>query len=244
MSVGREILDFDEEGRALWARLNLDGAAGRSRGQWNALDSLYRHPATGGTLFVGNQSAAQSLSLLRASGITHVVNCTHGPSKIPNYHPGELQYFEFPIRCDRHPLSAVLTHPQQLAQHRDGPRPLPHVRWASPRPPSSLTLPLAFVDPLFAFIDSALSRGSSVLVHCLAGAHRAGTTGCLCLMHYAGESSADRPPLAHRPDMDVVTAIAAAKKLRPVIDPIGHLPEFLSRYQVAKRTRGASAKAT
>ena len=98
MSGVREVLDFDEEGRALWARLNLDGAAGRARGHWNALDSLYRHPVSGGTLFVGNQSAAQNLSLLRSSGITHVVNCTHGPSKIPNYHPGELQYFEFPIR--------------------------------------------------------------------------------------------------------------------------------------------------
>lgn len=42
----------------------------------------------------------------------------------------------------------------------------------------------AFVTPLFAFIDSALANNSSVLVHCLAGAHRAGTTGCLCLMHY------------------------------------------------------------
>ena len=104
----------------------------------------------------------------------------------------------------------------------------------------------AFVDPLFAFIDSALSKGNSVLVHCLAGAHRAGTTGCLCLMHYAGESQ------SHcfagfgltRPDMDASTAVAAAKKLRPVIDPIGHLPEFLHRYQLAKRSRSALAKAT
>ena len=38
MSGAREVLDFDEEGRALWARLNLDGAAGRTRGHWNALD--------------------------------------------------------------------------------------------------------------------------------------------------------------------------------------------------------------
>lgn len=33
---------------------------------------------------------------------------------------------------------------------------------------------VAFVDPLFAFIDSAMKAGNSALIHCLAGAHRAG----------------------------------------------------------------------
>ena len=46
-----------------------------------------------------------------------------------------------------------------------------------------------------------------MLVHCLAGAHRAGTTGCMLLMYKAG-----MPP---------GEAIKSAKKLRPVIDPIG-----------------------
>jgi hypothetical protein len=44
----------------------------------------------------------------------------------------------------------------------------------------------AFVNPLFDFIDAALAAGGSVLIHCLAGAHRAGTTGITCLMHYTG----------------------------------------------------------
>ena len=59
----------------------------------------------------------------------------------------------------------------------------------------------------------ALSRGDNVLVHCLAGAHRAGTTGCACLMHFGG--------------LDVQQAISVAKKLRPIIDPIGTLPALL-----------------
>jgi len=39
--------------------------------------------------------------------------------------------------------------------------------------------------------------------------------GVACLIHYA--------------KMNVLPAIAAAKQLRPIIDPIGQLPEFLHR---------------
>lgn len=57
------------------------------------------------------------------------------------------------------------------------------------------------------------------MVHCLAGAHRAGTTGCACLIFFG--------------NMDVSTAISTAKKLRPIIDPIGQLPEFLRKLKAA-----------
>ena len=70
---------------------------------------------------------------------------------------------------------------------------------------------------MFALPLDALSGGGSVLVHCLAGAHRAGTTGCLLLMHYCGLSADD--------------AILAAKQLRPVINPIGNLPGILRHYE-------------
>lgn len=42
-----------------------------------------------------------------------------------------------------------------------------------------------FMD-MFRFIENALNEGQSVLVHCLAGAHRAGTTGIATLMYFAG----------------------------------------------------------
>ena len=42
-----------------------------------------------------------------------------------------------------------------------------------------------FIRPLFNFVDEALAKGGNVLVHCLAGAHRAGTTGCMLLMYKA-----------------------------------------------------------
>jgi len=79
-----------------------------------------------------------------------------------------------------------------------------------------------FTSPLFSFITEGLENGESVVVHCLAGAHRAGTTGCACLMHYCG--------------MDARSAIRAAKKCRPVVDPIGMLPDFLHRLEKMQRT--------
>jgi protein-tyrosine phosphatase len=67
--------------------------------------------------------------------------------------------------------------------------------------------------------QDAIRHGGNVLVHCLAGAHRAGTTGCACLIYFA--------------NMDVSNAIYTAKKLRPIIDPIGQLPEFLKKLKAA-----------
>jgi protein-tyrosine phosphatase len=79
---------------------------------------------------------------------------------------------------------------------------------------------MKFLQPMFDFVDGALAEGGSVLVHCLAGAHRAGTTGCLLLMYYGG--------LSH------TKAVATAKQLRPVIDPIGRFPQLLQRYDAAR----------
>ena len=87
---------------------------------------------------------------------------------------------------------------------------------------------LDFLSPLFTFVDAALKSGRSILVHCLAGAHRAGTTGVLLLMRYSGMN-------------DVEQAIFAAKKLRRIIDPIGMLPELLKRYSQA-RERGVEGE--
>lgn len=183
--------DFDQEARNLWAKLGLDPNT-KVGEQWNALDAIYRHP-NGGSIYVGNQTAAQEISILNRHNITHIVNCTHGDSGIPCYHRGKLRYYVFPI-----------------------------AQWGSfvSRTDESV---LQFTDPLFEFILSAISQGESVLVHCLAGAHRAGTTGCACLVHFA--------------DMEPVKAIQTAKRLRPIIDPIGSLPELLNRLHKARSSR-------
>lgn len=148
-------IDFDDEARKLWARLNLDPSTKvRGAREWNDLDAIWRDPKTGGTIYVGNQNAAGNLAQLQQHAIARVVNCTSGFSKIKNFHEGKLSYFEFDIaRWQLH------------VDKKDG----------------SVG---RFVAPLFEFIDGALAKGESVLVHCLAGAHRAGTTGCACLMWY------------------------------------------------------------
>lgn len=75
----------------------------------------------------------------------------------------------------------------------------------------------SFLKPMFEFVEQCLASGGSVLVHCLAGAHRAGTTGIMLLMYKAGLSAA--------------AAVGAAKQLRPVIDPIGRFPELLRKFE-------------
>ena len=135
------------------------------------MDPIFKH-SNGGSIYVGNQTAAADLASLTSNRITHVVNCTSGGAKIPDFHKGKLNYMEFPITF--------------WNQYCDSDESV-----------------IKFADGLFSFIDSALEGGNSVLVHCLAGAHRAGTTGCVCLMHYAG-----LPPKS---------AIAMAKKCREII---------------------------
>lgn len=190
----KETIDFDAEGRALLARLNLELNARNNVGLWNPMDPIWRHPTGGGTIYVGNEKAAASLSLLNSCEITRVVNCTSGFRKIPDFYVGELRYFNFDIS-----------------------------NWTSIVDNSDESM-LQFVRPLFQFIEDAVSRGYSVLVHCLAGAHRAGTTGIACLIHFAG--------------MDVAAAVRAAKICRPIIDPIGRFPDFLKRlYQAEAAAR-------
>jgi hypothetical protein len=198
MSEIRANLDFDEEAEKLFASLGVEiGERGVSK--YNNLDPIWKHPDTAGTLYVGNRVAAAEMSILAQHGITHVVNCTFGASKIPNFHQGRLSYYTFPV-----------SHWPQFV--------------------NSEASCLQFVNALFDFIDTALRGGNSVLIHCLAGAHRAGTTGCLCLMKYA--------------DLNFIKAVKMAKQLRPIIDPIGQLPELLVGYEKARQSEKAVAEKT
>jgi len=76
--------------------------------------------------------------------------------------------------------------------------------------------------PLITFVTEALDNGQSVLVHCKAGAHRAGTTGVMLLMHFEGLDNHD--------------ALGLAKTCRPLINPIGSFPELLQRANQLPRT--------
>ena len=50
---------------------------------------------------------------------------------------------------------------------------------------------LRFMNPLFHFIEKTLGNGQNVLIHCLAGAHRAGTAAVSWLM-YADKLTAEK----------------------------------------------------
>jgi hypothetical protein len=67
---------------------------------------------------------------------------------------------------------------------------------------------VAFFAPTMDFIRAAVDSGGAVLIHCFAGAHRAGTTGIAWLMHEEGLSA--------------VVGTAVAQQLRPIIDPKIH----------------------
>mmetsp|Transcript_38568 Transcript_38568/g.83053 ORF Transcript_38568/g.83053 Transcript_38568/m.83053 type:complete len:293 (+) Transcript_38568:72-950(+) len=177
-------VDFDDEARKLWARLNLDPSV-ITGGHYNAVDPLWQHPETRAVFYVGNQTAASNLPLLQKHGITHVVNCT---DNMPNYHEGSSS-----IRYHRFDISRF--H-RQVKTDADADR---------------------FVQAMLDFVGSALASGKNVMVHYLAGAHRAGTTGCICLMHFA--------------QLDAKDAVTAAKRCRPIIEPIADFPVLLAKLE-------------
>ncbi len=68
-----------------------------------------------------------------------------------------------------------------------------------------------------------------MLVHCLAGAHRAGSTGVAYLMY--------RNRIGHR------DATRAAQLARPIINPIGLLAQLLVEYEAALKAFSGDASA-
>mmetsp|Transcript_9356 Transcript_9356/g.16903 ORF Transcript_9356/g.16903 Transcript_9356/m.16903 type:complete len:245 (+) Transcript_9356:74-808(+) len=69
----------------------------------------------------------------------------------------------------------------------------------------------------FDFCQDHLERGHSVLIHCLAGAHRAGTMGVAWLMLKTNKG--------------VQEALTPAKVCRPIINPFGTLMGLLHRLE-------------
>ena len=171
--------------------LALNFEADRAGGKkWGNLDPIFRHSKTGAMVFCGNTNAAQSKQILSENGITRVVNCKDPDS--PCYHEKDpsFEYLRFPIAY----------------HYRDLPN---RNRQAT----------LKYFGKLHNWVDAQLSDGKSVLIHCLAGAHRAGTASVSYMM-YAGNLSKNE-------------AIAIAQRQRPVICPIGSFPALLDKLESA-----------
>ena len=170
---------------------------------YHNLDVLFTHPQSGGKVYVGNDRAASNLNILLRNRITSVVNCTR-PARggtLPNYHAstGKLRYFDFPAAC----WVDYVLYRQDGSEIYDENELLLNL--------------LKFVKPMLRFLDKAVKRGENVLIHCLAGAHRAGTTGILALMYYTSFSAEKATKLA--------------QQIRPVINPISDFPEFIKYYE-------------
>jgi len=207
--------DWDEEARKLFQRLNIDAGGGRDK--YRNVDAVYCHPTTGAKLFIGNQTAARSESVLVGEAIFHVVNCQDASSA--NFFEGDPRF-----HYRRFPVSHWWQHDGMDA------------------PDGVLKF---FEDGCHGWIADALAGGHNVMVHCLAGAHRAGTTGVSFMMRAA-------PP---RPSFvfsfflgvaaslgegrfDTATAIKLAKFQRPIVDPFGQLHELLMRLEAAYTAKG------
>ena len=153
-------------------------------------------------MYVGNYTAAQRKDILDAHGIRHVVNCMDVTTE--NYHENnpEFTYLRFPISHwfrEAREISSNNVETADLAV-------------------------ITYFDRLFAWGDPVLAQGQNVLVHCLAGAHRAGTTGVAYLMHLEKLRYGDALPIA--------------QGRRAQINPIGTLLQLVVRYDEAIGRRG------
>ena len=186
--------DWDEEARTLFARLNID--CGGNRDKYRNVDAVYKHPTTGASLYIGNQTAARSESVLVGEKIFHIVNCQDASAA--NFFEADprFAYKRFPV-SHWWREEGVDTHAGVLAFFENG---------------------------CHAWIADALESGHNVMVHCLAGAHRAGTTGVSFMMREGR--------------FDATTAIKLAKYQRPIVDPFGQLHELLTRLEAAYAAQG------
>jgi predicted protein tyrosine phosphatase len=193
--------DFDESGRAA-----LEGAkqGGKctcnhlcacalctvSYAPLNTIWSAGSEVVGGGdraSVFVGSLEAASSAQLLDAHGITHIVNCMRHPREGASTH-SQLQCLHFPV--ENWNANLVLSNGKTHATAEN------------------VAAARALFSPVMSFITSAVSSGGRVLIHCFAGAHRAGTVGVAVLMRLEG--------------INVSQATARVRELRPVVDPRAH----------------------
>lgn len=191
--------NYDDEAHKLFKLLNIDIANGFRNSQYDDLNVIYVNPKTGYKVYCGNITAASSLDILQKNGIRYVVNCQDPSSKNFFEKTKEIQYFRFPI--------AYWSNSQLC---RDGKI-------------------LDFFLPFFKFVDSAISTGEgNVLIHCLAGAHRAGTSSVSYIL-YKTQSTA-------------ISATRTAKALRPIIDPIYSLKDLLYHLELDMKKRVKRSK--
>eukprot|EP01051_Picozoa_sp_SAG22_P011176 SAG22_NODE_1055_length_5789_cov_3.943234_6_plen_302_part_00 len=168
----------------------------------NAPDMVWRDTKTGGAVFVGNKDAAKDADLLHRFGISRIVNCT---SQLPNSFDGPALSGSSQRGAAGGGSSGGSLFAKPTVEYLRFDRIDVFSRTRAGAESALLDI-LSFFDPMFKFVDSATAKGENVLLHCVAGAHRAGTTACAYVMHKNHSLTAD-------------DAIQQCRRRRPVIDP-------------------------
>eukprot|EP01052_Picozoa_sp_SAG31_P014021 SAG31_NODE_859_length_11432_cov_5.450631_1_plen_305_part_00 len=229
-----EEMDFDEEARKLFAAHDIKGTLGSQRPNVNP---TWRHPRSGALVYVGNKEAAYDVGedgLLNSLNISHVMDCRvlskdrvfSGDSVLPagaerGAGPQRCRfeienYWRFCCSADSQLVAGCPGCQSARAHCTDR----SHTRLIESNDGMQ-----QFFAPVFRWIDQATENGHSVLIHCLAGAHRAGTTAIAFLMHAHG--------------LDSREATIAAKRCRPCIDPLGGFAGLLVRLDEANHRQHA-----
>jgi len=166
---------------------------------YNDADCVYVHPS-GAKFYIGNRAMAESRDSLLRLGITRIVNCQEASSV--NFHEGDrrFEYLRFPISFWKQ--QPQTNTPEGLLHYMN--------------------------QGLFRWVDERLSEGNNVMVHCLAGAHRAGTSGVAYVMHASG--------------LDVRSALRAVQARRPVVDPIFDFKLLLETLDTALHMRSGDRR--
>mmetsp|Transcript_27218 Transcript_27218/g.65544 ORF Transcript_27218/g.65544 Transcript_27218/m.65544 type:complete len:267 (+) Transcript_27218:37-837(+) len=157
--------------------------------QFREVDAVWKHPGSRGILYVGTKRTAEDGAVLRQLGITRIVNCMGG---CPNFfaHQPHMEYRNF-----------------EVAEW---------IRAFSAKGHAGL---LDLFMPLLNWVGMQLAQGRNVLIHCLAGAHRAGSTSVAFVMLAEG--------------LDFQSGYRQVKQKRPVVHPISHLSTMLTHWEAA-----------
>lgn len=184
--------DYDQAAHRLFQQLNLEPTLAE---RYENLNAIWKHSApNGGTVYVGNATAASDRHTLDERNIRAVVNCQGNDTQ---------NFFEDDPRFTYHRFVVSTLASRVCLQNRRGPD----------EGGRTITPLQGGFQQAFDFIRHHIEQGHSVLIHCLAGAHRAGTVGTAWIMYQTGTGVTD--------------ALALAKKCRPIIDPFGLLLELL-----------------
>jgi hypothetical protein len=196
-----------------------------------------------GLLFLGNAAGAKNARLQQENKITAIVNCC-GMKNLMK----DVAYFNFDIGAFHNDSDRLLnnanvsgeraenTSEQKILESAEGKKngrgnkkPLARKGGGksqcskeSGKSGDEVSI-LSFFCPFFGFVDEKLASGQNVLIHCQAGAHRAGSAGIAYLMWAEFQNGLEEGTNdSHAGNADFHRILEQVKAIRPVVDPSHH----------------------